>query len=257
MPADTEVVVLSSTPDHSFSRAPQQASYSATHIFGLSPRPSSPSPVASPSELFRSIQSPTKDLSRTAKTANRRVTGKSTLDGNTPENKPKRGRKKTTDEKQTVLKDPESTSLERKDNAPKKTTKPRAKRAGAEGKPGGSKNKTLTGRVSKLSNSQTLSQKDITKGQDDWEAGGLQLDEATKRRLDWTPPKDSTGFGGNGSARGSLESTPTRGLNNFLSGYEFTGTTDPQANMQPVEAGDGPTKRRRIEVQYYGHSFLC
>lgn len=256
MPADAEVVVLSSSPDHSFPRASQQAPYSATHLFGLSPRPSSPSPVASPSELLQAIQCPTKDLPQTAKTTSKRSTGKSTLDAITPENKPKRDRKKATEAKQAILGDSESTSLEQKDNAPKKTPKPRAKCAGAEGKPGANKNKTLTGRVSKSSVLQSSLEKNTTKGQNDWETGGLQLEEPTRRRLDWTPPKDSTGFSGNGSTGGSPESTPTRELNNFLSGYGFTGFANPQTNMQPVEAGDGPTKRRRIEVQSYGHWFL-
>lgn len=256
--------MLSSTPDHNFSRASQQASYSASQLFGLSPRPSSPSPVASPSELLRIIQSPSKDLPQTEKTTNKRVSGtKSTLDGDTPENKPKRGRKKkATDEKQIILKDPEPSSLEQKDNAPKKTTKPRAKRAGTESKSGGTKNKTLTGRVSKSSAVESSLQKDTAKGQQDvWETYGLQLEEATKRRRDWTPPpNDSTGLSGNGSAngRGSPETTPTRDFTGLLSGYEFTGLTDAQPNMQPVEAGDGPTKRRRIEVQcsLHGYRFL-
>lgn len=261
MSADAEVVVLSSSPDHSFSRPSQQAPYNALQLFGFSLRPSSPSPVASPSELLRIIQSPSKDPPQSEKTTKKRVTGsKSTLSEDVPENKPKRGRKKATGEKQTSLKDPETASLEQKDNAPKKTTKPRTKRTGTEGKSGGNKNKTLTGRVSKSSALESSLPKDTTKGQQDFcGTVDLQLEEATRRRLDWTPPpKNSTGLNGNGGARGSPESTPTRDFNNLLSGYGFTGLTDAHTNMQPVEGGEGPTKRRRIEVQYslHGHRFL-
>ena len=268
MTAATDVVVLSSTPDHESSRTSQQIPYNAARLFGLSPGPASPPPLASPSELFRSIQSPTNQPQQvTEKGAKKKATGKqvtyeSRLDGNVVEGKPRRGRKKAVNGSQTILGDSGPTALGSRDNAQKKGTKTRTKCTGTENKRGGDKNHTLTGRVVKAKSVQTnpdakalkssslqsLSQRDTTKELDDWGSNRLQLEEATKRRLFWTPPKDT------GSTRESPKSIPARDFSNFLSGYGFTGTMGSQTNSQTVDGGDGPTKRRRIEVQYFGHS---
>lgn len=191
------------------------------------------------------------------------MTNKSRVDGNVLEGKPKRGRKKAIDGLQAILGDSEPTTLKSKDNVPKKATKTRIKRTDNEKKRGGNKNKILTGNIVKTnsvqanpdakalksSSSRSLSPRGTTRELDNWEANGLQLEEATKRRLDWTPSKDTACLEGDGSTGGSSKSIPTHDFSNFLSGYGFTGTMSSQANTKAVDGGDGPTKRRRIEVQ--------
>lgn len=263
----TDVVVLSSTPDHNSLRTPQQIPYNAQKLFGFSPRPSSPPPLESPSELFRNLQNPPdgppQDTEKQApKKTTKRATNKSKLSAEITEDTSKHGKKKAGDERQEVLGDLEPTTLESKDNAPKKVPKPRAKRSDAGKKRGESKNKTLTGRVSKSSSAETQqvgtntskssSQKDTTKDLDDWRHNGLQLKKSTKRRLDWTPTKDSSQqvveLESNGDAESSQKPAPARNLSNLLSGYSYTGSASSQASNQITEE-DGPTKRRRIEVR--------
>lgn len=267
MPPAADVVVLSSTPDHNSLRTPQQIPYNPQKLFGLSPRASSPPPLESPSELFRNLQNlpdePPQDTEKQApKKTTKRATNKSKLSAEITEDTSKRGKKKAGDERQAVLGDLEPTTLESKDNAPKKVPKPRAKRSDAGKKRGESKNKTLTGRVSKSSSAETQqvgtntskssSQKDTTKDLDDWRRDGLQLEEATKRRLDWTPTKDSSQqvveLESGGDAEGSQKPAPARNLSNLLSGYSYTGSASSQASNQTTEEC-GPTKRRRIEVR--------
>lgn len=261
MPPATDVVVLSSTPDH---RTPQQIPYNPQKLFGFSPRASSPPPLASPSELFRNLQNPPdeppQDTEKPAPKTTKRTTNKSKLSADITEDKLKRGRKKVADERQAVLGDLEPTTLESKDNAPKKDPKLRAKRSDAGKKRGESKNKTLTGKVSKsgsvdtqqvgTNTSKSSSQKDVAKGLNDWGANGLQLEEATKRRLDWTPTKDSSQqvVELESDAEGSQKPAPARNLSNLLSGYGFTGNVSSQTSNQTTE-DSGPTKRRRIEVR--------
>lgn len=81
-------------------------------------------------------------------------------------------------------------------------------------------------------------------------ANGLQLEEATKRRLDWTPTKDSSQqvVELESDAEGSQKPAPARNLSNLLSGYGFTGNLSSQTSNQTTE-DSGPTKRRRIEVR--------
>lgn len=259
MAAATDVVVLSSTPDPQSSHTPQQIPYNAARLFGLSPHPASPPPLASPSELFRSIQSPTNEPQQFTekgaeqKATGKRVTNKSRVDGNVLKGKPKRGRKKAADGLQAILGDSEPTALKSKDNAPKKVTRTSTKRTDNEKKLGGNKNKILTGNIVKTNSVQTnpdaKSPRGTTRELDNWGGNGLQLEEATKRRLDWTPPKETACLEGDGNAGGSPKSIPTRDFSNFLSGYGFIGTMSPPADTKVVDGGDGPTKRRRIEVQ--------
>lgn len=268
MPPATDVVVLSSTPDHNSLRTPQQIPYNAQKLFGFSPRAASPPPLESPSELFRNLKNPPDEppqvtVKQAPKKTTKRATNKSNLSAEITEDTPKSGKKKAGDERQAVLGNLEPTTLESKDNASKKVPKPRAKRSDDAGKKRGeSKNKTLTGKVSKSSSaeiqqvgantSKPSSQKDTTKDLDDWKRDGLQLEEATKRRLDWTPTKDSSQqfveLESDGDAESSQKPTPARNLSNILSGYSYTGIASSQASNQTTEDG-GPTKRRRIEVR--------
>lgn len=271
MPSAADVVLLSSTPDHNFTRTPQQVSHHSETPTGLSLQFDSPASLPSPSELFRQLHSPAdvtpqKDAAR--KTTGKRAADKSTSDAKATESKPKRGRRKITDQLQTVLTHAEPAAPGSKDNAPKKAPKTRAKRTNTntEKKREGPKNKMLTGRVSKASSadsqqsdakkpssSKSSSQGGATKDLDDWEASGLHLEEATIRRLDWTPTKD-TGkqvfdLEDDGDAGGSQASGAAQNFSNLLAGYGFTGTASSQPSIQWNENGGGPTKRRRIDVR--------
>lgn len=272
MSAAADVVVLSSSPDQSCSRTPQKIPYDPKKLFGFSPQLYSPESLASPSELIRNLPTPTNEPSEDTgkksqkKTANKSTTSSSKSNRNMTKDKPKRGRKKLVDQLQTVLGDSEPSALESKDNASKKVSKPRTKRTDTEKNRGGPKNKTLTGKVSKAnrapplsdtkaakpSSSKSLSQKDETKELDNWETTGLQLEEATKRRLDWTPPKDGVKqpveLGSDGNEGSTQKSTPSQNFINLLSGFGFTGSMCSQSSVQTSEENGGPTKRRRIEV---------
>ncbi|KAI9924778.1 5'-flap endonuclease [Aspergillus wentii] len=273
--AAADVIVLdSSSPDNPSSRPPPQAPYSPGRIFGLS-QYSSPPSLISPSLLFEPssrskyfpVESPKDDgksqnneKKDSEKPTKKRApnTAKKTEDGT--EDKPKRGRKKATADSQTVLGVAEPSALKSKDNAPKKPAGTRKKRTENTGKRAETKNKTLTGRVAKASSVQTKESgkkvaeptppKSATKELDDWGKEGLRLDAAVKRRLDWTPTKDTTKkvfeLDTECDAGDKLEPTGVRGFGNLLSEYNFSGTPCPLENLQMGEGG--PTKRRRIEL---------
>lgn len=237
------------------------------NAFELSPTCSSPISLMSPSELFnpstrskyfepRRAGASRKTESKEAKGQTRREDPVTTnAKQNSTGEKPKRGRKKRADERQAVAGDLETT-----DNANKKTSRPRKPRADNAAKRGGSGNKTLKGRVAKAgdalaegenkraveSDSSTSKAQDDAKRQSDWEEDGLQLEDAMKRRLDWTPPKDTS--------KPVIElddecSPDSVGFESLLSSYNFNGTAAgaPRDHHQVTDDG-GPTKRRRIEV---------
>lgn len=269
MPTAADVVVLSSTPDHNSTRTPQQKSYNPEKLNGLSPQFDSPASLPSPSELFRKLQgspnvTPQGTEKKVQKKTSKRAADKLVSDGNTTEDKPKRGRRKITDQLQTVLTHVEPAALESKVNS-KKAPKTRTKRTDSGNKRGGSRNRTLTGRVFKASSadpqrsdtrkpsfSKSSSQGGAAKDLD-WETSGLQLEEATRRRLDWTPTKDTgkqaVDLESDGDAGGDQKSGPAQNFSNLLAGYGFIGTMSPQPNVQENEDGSGPTKRRRIDVR--------
>lgn len=203
-----------------------------------------------------------------SKTTRKRSADKSTSDAKATESKPKRGRRKISDELQTVLTHAEPAAPGSKDNAPKKAPKTRTKRTNTntEKKREGPKNKMLIGRVSKASStnsqqsdekkppsSKSSSQGRATKNLDDLEACGLQLEEATRRRLDWTPTKDTEkqvfDLEGDEDAGGSQASGAAQNFSNLLAGYGFTETASLQPSFHGNEDGRGPTKRRRIDVR--------
>lgn len=272
MPSAADVVLLSSTPDHKSTCMPQQVSRHSENPAGLSLQFDSPASLPSPSELFRQLHSPANVSPQdTEKDATREATGNRAADKSASngkaEKKPKRGRRKITDELQTVLTHVEPAALGSNDNASKKAPKTRTKRpnTNTERKREGSKNKTLTGKVSKAgsadsqqsdakkpSSSESSSRGGATKGLNGWEASGLQLEEAMARRLDWTPTKD-TGkqifdLEGGGDTGGSQASGATQNFSNLLAGYGFTGTASSQPSIQGNEDGGGPTKRRCIDL---------
>ena len=98
-----------------------------------------------------------------------------------------------------------------------------------------------------------LSRQNTPSGLENTENQSLQLDAASKRRLDWTPPKDTTSFKditepGSGHEEGgdSQMGAKPRAFSNMLSDYCFDG----DVASRDVDVGEynGLVKRRRLEV---------
>lgn len=178
-------------------------------------------------------------------------------------------KKKTVEERQTVLTDLESVSCELpKSMAIKKTTNGTKGRSRTTSKREAAGNKTLKGRVSKgdsgkVSESvkQTAALLELSESQDsskkapnNWEKEGLQLEEATKRRLDWTPTKDSAvqviNLDGDEDGAPSREVSGRRSFGDLFSSYGFNGESRLSQETTKRTDNGGPTKKRRIEVCY-------
>lgn len=278
----TDIVVLSSSPDQIPSHSPVEPKYDPAKVFGLSPLSSSPSPLPSPSELFQpptrsryfKIEDRNVGSSRTAKSKSATVT--KSKDTATPRRKTaaRGGRQKrakgtqSTTESQTVSDHSEPPIPKHNECTSKEETGSKKKRTAAANKRTQSKNKTITGKVAKSGITETAKSEDKTtkelvtsvvspgKGlanKLEWEKDGLQLEAAMKRRLDWTPIKDT---GKRPVALDDIDGDQTR-LGDLLSEYGFTkATTDSQGDLK-LFGGGAPTKRRRLEVRVLGLSSTC
>lgn len=80
----------------------------------------------------------------------------------------------------------------------------------------------------------------------------LQLEAATWRRIDWTPPPDISPENSAVEEVNPKENSKAKGSGRFgtlLSSYNFA-TSAPTPREMRQNADGGPTKRRRIEVQF-------
>ncbi|RAK80573.1 protein slx4 [Aspergillus fijiensis CBS 313.89] len=280
MTATAEVIVLLSSPEHSPVNTPAPPKYDAQQLFGLSPIDTSTSQPPSPSDLF---QDPTRSKffeggkqpsKRARKTPNAAckttdVEGADATgakDGPPEEKVKKRGRPKKKPEegveesshtgegpsKKSLSKKP--TTRERKPKVPKTTMK-RATAA----------NKTISGRVAKAGSSSQPIEGQSGKKPDcpstpqlsldqnsandtrDWEKDGLQLEQALKRRLDWTPTDGTIEQTSGLDIKLDHNSNEMKSFGTMLSEFGFGGISAPQAMNQVLEE-NGPTKRRRIEL---------
>jgi hypothetical protein len=98
------------------------------------------------------------------------------------------------------------------------------------------------------------------------QGGGLQLEQATKRRTEWTPAKNSTttviDLVGDGAESPSEEPHVSgRDFGDHLSSYGFNGEIRPAGKIQPQKVDENFTKRRRVEVwqqqmaSFYGRMY--
>lgn len=181
---------------------------------------------------------------------------------NTTEDKAKQ-RRKAADKPQTVIEDLGYTSLPtKKESVARGTAKPKKSRANNATKRGDSGNKMLKGRVAKVGivdvdqERKAVIQPSSTpsKRQDAailQENARLHLEGAMTRRLDWTPPKDTSklliDFDDARNPETNRKSTNMFGFGNMLSAYNFSDSPAPRDKLQAT-GGGGPTKRRRIEV---------
>lgn len=278
--SSADVIVISSTERPS-TYTPQQHVHSSEKPFDYSPRSSSPLSLVSPSELIQStsrskyFHSPCEKRAPSRRKANKEAkdgAGKecvTTIDvaEETKESKPKRRRRKISDESQ-GLGSLESASLAPDGNVAKTMTKSKKTRANNSTKREDTGNKRLKGKIVKkgdvdvekgkkvVASRSTKSTKgqDDTKGQSGLEEAGLHLEGAMSRRLDWTPPKNTSkpaieldgecSPGNNGEPSNS-------GFGSLLSGYNFSGASSGiSRDDRQISDDSGPTKRRRIEVCY-------
>ncbi|KAB8258990.1 structure-specific endonuclease subunit slx4 [Aspergillus pseudonomiae] len=270
MSAAADVIVLSSSPDCMPKGSPAQPVHDPVKLFDLSPPSSSPSPVRSPSELFQlptrsrffEVETPSRNKeNKTPKEPPARKLHSSSKSKSTSlEDKPKRRGRKPASESQTVLSGPGPAGLAQ-EGTPKKTTGARTKRVDNEGKRGKAANKIITGRVAKSGNAQTKSlqekimdvstPKAVSQSKPSGEAvdlgnDGLQLEAAVKRRMDWTPTKDTTVQTVGLSQEEVAEANP-KSFGSLLSEYGFSDVSS--ACSDGRNFGNGvPTKRRRIEL---------
>ncbi|EAW11435.1 protein slx4 [Aspergillus clavatus NRRL 1] len=277
MPSSTEVIVLSSSsPDHIPSQTPAQSNYNPEKLFGLSPLSPSPPPLPSPSELF---QPPTRSRFFKAQDEKAVVSSNTKQDSNTvaKANKPNATKRKaaasatgrskkskedqTKGDTQTVIRGSNNALMKLDEEAPKKEPKARKKRSDAGVKRTLAKNRTITGKVAKSGSTQTdvtglkaeepvtfepyLRKTDIEKAETR-DIDDLQLDAAMKRRLDWTPTKDTRK---QLVALDMVDGEPDQNrFGNLVSGYGYSNTSsDLEANSKRLEDG-AATKRRRIEL---------
>ncbi|KAB8225238.1 structure-specific endonuclease subunit slx4 [Aspergillus novoparasiticus] len=270
MSAAADVIVLSSSPDRIPNGPPVLPAHDPAKLFDLSPPSASPSPVRSPSELFqlptrsRFFELETPSRNKENKTPKeppvRKANTTSKSKSASSEDKPKRRGRKPASESQTVSSGSGLAGLAQ-ESAPKKTAGARKRRVGSEGKRGKATNKTITGRVAKSGNVQVnppqekimdvstpnaLSPTKPASGIVNLENDGLQLETAMKRRIDWTPTKDTTARTVESSQQEVAEANP-QSFSSLLSEYGFNDVSSAQSDVRNF-GDDGPTKRRRIEL---------
>jgi hypothetical protein len=159
------------------------------------------------------------------------------------------------------------------DSGAKKSKAPRKSRATASTKKKETGNMTLTGKVTKGGSSAQVKEPSkrkkkqtapserpdepigpiaIEEPEADMKDRELHLDEALRRRMDWTPPRDTspkTGLtmGNEGDTQKSSAPAAVGGFDNLVSNYNYSGAASAVHAMPPT-VGRGPTKRRRIEL---------
>lgn len=269
IPAD--VIVLSSSPDPP-QRTPNKAICDPETRFGISPPAATPPSLLqlpSRSRFFPTPSAPNDDTKKKGR-SKPKITSLDGIDKDAAV-KPKAKPKKATKEiKSGVLADLEPESLGSRKNAAKNPAASQKGRSRSSAKSKEQGNMTLAGKVTKSSNEPKDASKSGNKTSvtgkspsGDQQAQkpnalkedeGLHLDEAMRRRMDWTPPretnaKDDSAGGGNGDDLANANEKRTgNAFGKILSDYNYSGLAggarDATSNV-PVE---GPTKRRRIEV---------
>jgi hypothetical protein len=190
----------------------------------------------------------------------------------TAPSKPRRKAKKGADAPGTIaLGEPQPEAVGTKNDA----VKPTKSRSRSNAKSKDSGNMTLAGKVTKtsgdlpakkssksgkktvatkLSPSEDTSEKSTPKesnalGKDEV----LRLDEAMRRRMDWTPPRETAyeeiaTVTDRGSQDKDRDSKFTGGFGKLVSDYNYSGSGLHPRDLVQNANGEGPTKRRRIEL---------
>ncbi|KAE8146440.1 hypothetical protein BDV25DRAFT_132928 [Aspergillus avenaceus] len=253
MSTGTDIIVLSSSPDHIPTRTPAPPAYDPVKLFGLSPRSPSPPPPLSPTELFRPATRsrffPVADKPPQTEKGEERtvkeITNLPKFNSALSEEKPKRrGRKPASEKSENASKTKAAPRKKRTENTTKRENTVNQILTGRVAKPGSTQLSTSGNKDTGVLNLETTPERKSTRGAD-WEHGGLQLEAAMKRRMDWTPPsKDSMHIVGLDEGGVQKEG---HGFGDLLSEYGFNSEVSSCSNAR-VSGDDGPTKRRRIEL---------
>lgn len=276
MASIADVIILSSSPNPP--RSPGLSRHDAKLVSHVLPRGATPPPIRPTSDLSkprsRSRFFPTpiastkcpEDVTKPKKRSKKKDPTSDTTNQTVP-SKPRRKAKKAAD----VPGDPEPETVGTKDDAVK-LAKGRP-RKNAKSKDTG--NMTLAGKVTKtsgdppakksskggektvatkLSLSEDALEKSTPKesnalGNDEV----LHLDEAMRRRMDWTPPRETAydeiaTVNDGGSQDKDRNPSLTGGFGKLLSDYNYSGSALNPRDLVQNTNGGGPTKRRRIEL---------
>ncbi|KAJ5185048.1 hypothetical protein N7491_007081 [Penicillium cf. griseofulvum] len=285
-----DVIILSSSPNPP--RSPGPARHDAKQVSHLLPRGETPPPIRStaylskPHTCSRFFPTPTASIKcpeGVTKPKQRSTKKDPTSDTSNPIalSKPRRKAKKAADAPETsALRDPQPGTVGTKDDAVKAAKARPHKNA----KIKDSGNMTLAGKVTKtsgdppakksnkggkktvatkLSPSEDMPEKSAPKESHALgENEVLHLDEAMRRRMDWTPPRE-TAYEENATVNDGgnqdkvCDPNLTGGFGKLLSDYNYSGSAFNPRDLVQNANGGGPTKRRRIElVNPDIHAFL-
>lgn len=245
---DHTVVIPPSSPEQNWARSVSPCT--PARLFGLSPLSPSPPSLISPSKLFEEVRLGTQNDPKSPLV---QVAGKAAASTTTAE---------------TPLISEHFTNTGRPGNLKAKTVRNRKSSKSQE-----TQNKILTGRVAKATTASKTKDTTVSKSkagtekaktaeqkQDSLakeaeakkflESEGLNLEEALKRRSDWTPPKasavillDEDSPSGNNGAKASF--------GDALRDYHYS-RENSVSEVLPSKKEGNPTKRRRLEVCLIG-----
>lgn len=279
MATSGEVIVLSSSPNPS-PQTPTRKAYGPQRIFDISPRGESPQSIPSPSQLFNSPPSrsrffPTPTAPQDAAKKRVSITKKPSLstvhddfDIVKPKSKVASTKSKTNPAEKAGSKSQDSTN-----EVPKKSkTAPKVRPKTITGKKE-TGNMILSGKITKgvgeerlkkpsKAKKKTTVESECPQASTDQETNQgpeaatidkeLHLEEALRRRTDWTPPRDTcldipTAAAGEEIVKHCDGPAIHGGFDKILSAYNYSG---PSAAVPEIvqNVGEGPTKRRRIEL---------
>ncbi|KAJ6171870.1 hypothetical protein N7470_000937 [Penicillium chermesinum] len=265
--ATAEVIVLSSSPITP-ARSSFQTSLDSEKQPKAPPRDPAPPPLPTAAELFRPAttsrffaDSYTTERDNKGK-GTKKTASQSKSDGKKAPGKSRQKAEKSTKPEALEVLEPET--IDSRDNAAKKKTtqKSRARKTPKSKEAG---NMKLNGKVTKassngetknpkqaaensVSTSQQTSNLDVPAQLHPQEKNeDLQLDEAIRRRRDWTPPTETAPQDGVVENSENAPRGGAGGLGKLLSEYHYSGVTPhPREILQNLEGG--PTKRRKIEL---------
>lgn len=271
MTVPAEIIILSSSPDPP-RRTPKKAVCGTETCSAISPPAATPPSLLRLPSRSRFFPTPSAPSDATKKKGRSKLKAASVngIDKHDSSKSQEKTKKATNGPKSDVLADLEPGYLGSRKNIVTKPARPQKGRSQSSAKTKEQGNMTLAGKVTKSSNEpkgvtkrtkkapdaqkssfenqQTESRKPSALEKDE----DLHLDEAMRRRIDWTPPREtnSKGFSaGDDGGDVANESNQSSGnaFGTILSDYNYSGRTSAARDMTNA-LGEGPTKRRRIEV---------
>lgn len=274
-----DVIILSSSPiAPRQSEPPRRDENAASHLL---PRDTAPAPAPSSSTTTkppkRSRFFPTPAVSdkdpakQTKKRATKNPVATKTDDQHEPKKALRKAKKSTTEPVSAAPGDPPVDSVNQKEDAVKPTKgRPRKTVKGKE-----PANRTLTGKVTKASGdpppnrpgkdakkvagAKSPTPGDAAEQSNPKESNALEkdellhLDDAMRRRFDWTPPRETACeeillVEEGDSKPPSHDPNAIAGFGKLLSDYNYSGIASNPRDLVQSLTDEGPTKRRRIDL---------